>query len=158
MIYINATFVNKPFYAHYKVDAFMKDGDGHNIIPNGSLAEIVCAARLGFDYVEIKPKITSDGHYINMHGGANNVFSDNVYALNGDNLQQIQIDSVTLDYIKENVRYNSYSTKYQTTIPTLEEVLVCCKEYNISAFVEAINNDIVNICRQYLDQSILAQI
>lgn len=148
-------FVNKPFYAHYKVDAFMKDGDGHNIIPNGSLAEIVCAARLGFDYVEIKPKITSDGHYINMHGGANNVFSDNVYALNGDNLQQIQIDSVTLDYIKENVRYNSYSTKYQTTIPTLEEVLVCCKEYNISAFVEAINNDIVNICRQYLDDNSL---
>ena len=146
--------VNKPFYAHYRVDQFMKDGEGHNVVANGSLDEIKCAARLGFDFVEIKPKVTADGYYINMHGSAGN-FADNVYALNGDNLQEIAINSKTLSYIKENVRYNSYIEKYRTQVPTLQETLICCKEYNIGAFVEATNNDIVNICRQYLDDSSL---
>lgn len=148
-------FANNPYYAHLAVNAFMKNGNGQNAIPNNSLFEIEAAARLGYKIVELKPKVTADGKYVTIHGSGGN-FSTSVYSLDGSDITNVPINSKTLAWIQENVRYNSDIVKYRTTIPTLEQALQCCKENCISAFVEATNYDIVNICRQYLpDGSLL---
>lgn len=131
-------FFNKPWYAHYSPDGFIKDGSGNNVIASESLADIEMAARLGFSFIEANIQPTSDGHFIVTHGNGgafgNEVKSADDSVITTADLQATAINTKTLSWIKTYVRYNSTLTKYQTTIPTLEEFCVCCKENNIGIF------------------------
>ena len=144
-------FKSKPYYGHIAVNDFFKDGSGNNIVANNSLDEIQLTARLGFEWVELKPKVTSDGKYIVIHG-ENSCFSTSVYSLDGADITNTRIGSVTLQYIKDNIRYNSVHDKYKTPIPTLEEALIACNENHIGALVETTNDELVEICLKYMSQ------
>ena len=147
-------FLNKPWIAHYSPNGFIKDGNGNNVIASESLADVEMAARLGFSFIEANIQQTSDGNYIVTHGNAgtfgNEVKSADESVITTADLQATAIYTKTLSWIKTYVRYNSILAKYQTTIPTLEEFCVCCKENNIGVFGGTNQRDAIDVMVKHL--------
>ena len=132
------TCINEKFlfrdkgYAHF----FLSNvGSLDSTIPSQSLADINVCARLGFKYIEANVHKTSDGKFVCIHGSSGK-FGTQVKHKDGSDISTVSIGSVTLDWIKENVRYVSKYEKYRTSIPSLEEFLVECRKHNMSLMAD----------------------
>jgi hypothetical protein len=115
----------RPFYDHLFIDKI----SGVNVtIPSESLFNIHVSRRLGFDMIEANVQPTSDGHYIVMHG-VSGKFGAQVEHIDGStDISNTAINTVTLSWIQENVRYKSLYAKYRVCPPTLEEFLFECRK------------------------------
>lgn len=132
----------KPFYDHIFIDKI----NGNNVvIPSESLFNIQISRRLGFDMIEANVQATSDNNFIVMHG-VSGKFGQQVEHIDGvTNIADTAINSVTLEWIKTNVRYKSLYEKYRVAPPSLEEFLYECRINCMIPLVTANNDDAVEI-------------
>ena len=157
---IDNIFSNCPYYYHFAPNTFIRDGWNRKAIASESVEDVELAARLGFNFVEANIWETSDGHFVCIHG-TNGTFGPEVKSINSEvittqELRKIAISSVTLDWIKNNVRYDSEYQQYQTTIPTLEEFCMTCKQNSIGILAGvAGKREAVEICMKYLSNNIV---
>ena len=84
-----------------------------------------------------------------MHGESGN-FGHTVYSLDKSDISNVAINTKTLSWIKENVRFNSYYEKYKVAPPSLEEFCKCCKVNGIGIFVGTDDSNAINICLRIL--------
>jgi len=124
-------------------------GSTNIIIPSQSIADVMRTKRLGFKVLEINVHKTSDNHYVCLHGSSGK-FGDQFIGTDGSNVSDIAITSVTLDWIKENVRYKSKYKKYQTSPYSLEEILYEMKKLNIIPLVQYSDNTMIDILNQIM--------
>lgn len=114
----------KPFYDHLFIE---KITGVDVIIPSESLFNVQASRRLGFDMIEANVQRTSDGKFIVMHGESGK-FGAQVEHIDGQtDISNTAINSVTLSWIKTNVRYKSLYAKYRVAPPSLEEFLTECR-------------------------------
>ena len=145
----NGLNVIKPYYYHFSPDSFIMDGNGNSAIPSQTSFDIEVAARLGFTFIEANIHSTSDGNFICMHGSGGN-FGSTVYSLDNSDISNVAINTKTLNWIKENVRFNSYYDKYKVSPLSLEEFCKCCKVNGIGIFAGTDNLSAINICMKIL--------
>lgn len=143
-------------YGHLFIETINSVNQANNaIVPCQSLFDIDITARLGFKYIEANVQETQDGVLIPIHGDGG-AFGKEVYdAVNGTNITDVQISSVTYDWIKTNVRYRSKYEKYRTTIPTLEEFLAECKSHGISVMM-TYSTKAYNLAKKYFGDDWIA--
>lgn len=104
-------------------------------IPCQSLIDVNATARLGMKYIELNAIKTKDGVLIPIHG-IRGKFGREVEDLDGGfSHEDTYINSVTYDWIRQNLRYNTKYEKHRTAIPTLEEAFLECRRNGISALV-----------------------
>ncbi len=140
----------KPFYDHLFIDKI----NGENvIIPSESLFNIEISHRLGFDMIEANVQPTSDGNFIVMHG-LSGKFGAQVQHVDGTtDISNTAINSVTLAWIKSNVRYKSLYAKYRVAPPSLEEFLYECRKNCMIPMVTASNTDALAIIDQIMGKA-----
>ena len=105
------------------------------IIPSQSIFDIRRAKRLGFNIIELNVQTTSDGVFYVGHGSAG-CFGDAYYSVDGTDLTDLLISSVTSEYIQQNVRYKSKYDKYKVALTTLRDALIECKLNNLIPLIE----------------------
>ena len=127
---------NGPFYAHMFLDKIYETSTDITV-PSESLDDIRVSRRLGFNVIEANVQTTSDGKFIVIHGSGGK-FGYEVTDLNGDfTYADTAINSVTLDWIKANIRYRSDIPRFRTAIPTFEEFLRECRLQGMIPFAQA---------------------
>jgi hypothetical protein len=138
------SFLNRinPYYDHLFID---KINGVDVIIPSESIYSIAISKRLGFDMIELNVKATSDGHFVVMHGEGGAFGSQFEHIDGKTNIASTLINSVTLEWIKTNVRYKSIYPKYRTAPSTLEEMLYECKNCEIIPFVQRTDVKVNNV-------------
>ena len=115
------------------------------IIPHESIYHIRLSRLLGFDVIEGNVKRTSDGVFIVNHL-MEDKFGTYFHHVDGvTDISDIAIDTVTWDWIVQNVRYNSTIPKYRTRPCTLEEFLKECRQQNIIPLVTTDDDDAIAI-------------
>lgn len=135
---------NGPLYAHLFINKIYETSTDITI-PSESLEDIRVSRRLGFDVIEANVHTTSDGKFVVIHG-ASGKFGYEVTDLNGDfTYADTAISSVTLDWIKTNIRYRSDIPRFRTTIPTFEEFLRECRLQGMIPFAQADTTALVEI-------------
>lgn len=158
--YFSTAFSEAPFYYHFAPNSFIKDGKSRKAIASESIEDVELAARLGFRFIEANIWETSDGHYICIHGSDGRfgpeVKSVDSSVISTEDLRETRISSVSLDWVKANIRYDSDYEKYQTTIPSLEEFCIACKQNGIGILAGvAGKRKAVEICIKYLADNIV---
>lgn len=124
------------FFAHLFLDKIYQDST-NIVIPSESLHDVRVSARLGYKAIEANVQTTSDGAFIVIHGSGGK-FGYEVTDLNGAfTYADTAINSKTLEWIKENIRYRSDVPRYRTAIPTLKEFLVECRLNGMIPFCQA---------------------
>lgn len=118
------------FFSHIDVDYY----DGL-IIPSQSIFDIRRAKRLGFKMMELNARKTSDGVFYAFHGHQN-CFGNAFYSVDNSDISNINVSTVTSEYIQTNIRYNSKYEKYRVSPTTLEDALIECKKNEIVPLVE----------------------
>lgn len=127
---------NGPFYAHLFTDKIYETSTDITI-PSESLDDIRVSRRLGFNVIEANVHATSDGKFVVIHGSGGK-FGYEVTDLNGNfTYADTAINSVTLDWIKTNIRYRSDIPRFRTAIPTFEEFLRECRLQGMIPFAQA---------------------
>lgn len=132
----NFLFGNTLCYGHLFINDYLNGNIP--VVPPQSLFDVDITARLGFKYIEANVCVTSDGILIPFHGagsGAAKTFGEQVYDINGNDISNIVISTVTYQWITENVRYKSSVPSYRVTIPTLEQFLDCAKRHGMSVMM-----------------------
>lgn len=107
-------------------------------IPSQSVFDIERAKRLGFKAIELNVLTTSDGKFITTHGTGGK-FGNAFTSLDEADIENTLVNSVTLDYIKANVRYKSTLDKYKVAPPTLEETLIACHNFEIIPAIQYVS-------------------
>lgn len=130
----------KQFFSHIGVSQNKNDV----IIPNQSLADVARTKRLGFDILEVNVRATSDGEYVCLHGD-NGKFGSLFIGANGEDVSATLVSSVTLDWIKTNVRFVSKYDRYKTAPFTLEEMLYECRKLRVIPLVEYKDRQMVEL-------------
>lgn len=131
-----------PYYDHLFIDKI----NGENvIIPSESIYSVAISKRLGFDMLELNVKATSDAQFVVMHGDGEKFGKQFEHVDGITDISATAINSVTLAWIKENVRYKSIYAKYRTAPSTLEEMLYECKRNGIIPFVQRIDIKVDNV-------------
>lgn len=147
-------FANCNVYDHLFIDI------PNSTIPAESLTHINISKRLGFNMIEANTAITSDGKYIVLHGDTVNgtlCFGNAVKHIDGiTDVSNIPINSKSLSWIKENLRYKSALSKYQETIPTIEEFCYTCKANNMMPVVQVPDSGIVSVVDSILGKNWIA--
>lgn len=127
---------NGPFYAHMFLDKIYETSTDITI-PSESLDDIRVSRRLGFNVIEANVHATSDGKFVVIHGSGGK-FGYEVTDLDGNfTYADTAINSVTLDWIKANIRYRSDISRFRTAIPTFEEFLCECRLQGMIPFAQA---------------------
>lgn len=133
-----------PYWAHLFTDKIYQESTDI-VIPSESLDDIRISRRLGFDVIEANVHKTSDNKYVVIHG-ASGKFGYEVTDLNGDfTYADTAINSVTLDWIKSNIRYRSELARYRTTLPTFEEFLCECRLQGMIPLAQASEAGMVSL-------------
>lgn len=122
------------------------------IIPSQSLADVIKTKRLGFKVLEINVHKTSDDNYICLHGSGGK-FGVQFVGTDGTSVTDTPISSVTMDWIKANVRYVSKYDKYKTAPPSLEEMLQECKAQNIIPLIQYVDATEVEILNKIMGKN-----
>ncbi|MBR3919006.1 MAG: hypothetical protein IKJ59_09750, partial [Clostridia bacterium] len=132
-------FINRinPYYDHLFIDKINKGvANDDIIIPSESIYSVAISKRLGFDMLELNVNVTSDGQFVVMHGDGGK-FGPQFEHIDGvTDISAVAVNSVTLEWVKSNVRYKSKYLKYRTAPSTLEEMLYECKRNGIVPFVQ----------------------
>lgn len=139
-------FNGKKYFSHIDVDYY----DGL-IIPSQSIFDIRRAKRLGFNAIELNARKTSDSVFYAFHGHQN-CFGNAFHAVDNSDISNINVATVTSEYIQNNIRYNSKYEKYRTAPTTLEDALIECKINNIVPVVE-ISDGNVNLVKSIMGEN-----
>lgn len=145
----NKPDVLRPYIYHFSPNSFIRDGEGHTVIPSQTYADIIIASRLGFSFIEANVQATSDGNFICMHGD-NGKFGTTVYSLDNTDISDVAINTKTLAWIKQNVRFSSYLDKYKISPLSLEEFCGCCKSNGIGVMAGTANANAISICMRIM--------
>ena len=153
-------FSDNIYYYHFAPNSFIKDGQNRKAIASESLEDVELSARLGFRLVEANIWQTSDNQFVCIHG-SNGTFGPEVKSVDDnvittEELRGLMINSVSLEWIKKYVRYDSDYEEYQSTIPSLEEFCEACKRNNIGILAGvAGKRKAVEICTKYLNDNVV---
>lgn len=122
-----------PFYDHLFSDKL----NGSNvIIPAESVFALAVSRRLGFKVTEINLNETSDGDYVVLHGSSG-TFGAQVEHIDGvTDISSTAINTVTMSWIKQNVRFKSLYAKYRTAPSSLSEYLLECKKNGLVPMIQ----------------------
>lgn len=114
---------------------------GNNIvIPSESIYHVRISRRLGYRVMELNTRVTSDG-VLFVHHLANGKFGQYFHHVDGEtDIANIMANTVTWQWILDNVRYNSHIERFRTAPSTLETMLRECKQQNIIPLVERVGN------------------
>ena len=111
--------------------------DTRIVIPHESVYHVRLSRSMGFNVIETNVAgKTSDGKFIVNHLN-NGRFGRYFYALDGTDISNVAVNSVTWSEIVSNIRYNTEIVKYRTRPCTLEEFLMECRQQNIIPFVQS---------------------
>ena len=138
----------KPCYDHL----FVGRKNNDCTIPHESLYHIRLSRRLGFNIIEANVAYTSDGVYFVNHLNQRK-FDGYFHHIDGEtDISNVNVNTVTWDWITENVRYNSSIPKYRTRPVRLDEFLGECKQQNIIPFItsKTDSNDYLAIADKYM--------
>lgn len=154
--YIYDEFCEKPFIYHYAPNGLLKDGLGRNLIGGQSEDDIRTASRLGFKWIEANINKTSDNKYFVMHPNQGGGFGQSVFSLDNTDITDVSVNSKTLAWIKENVRFASVLPKYQTAPLSIEEFCMICRdcEMGIMAGISGDEN-IIPIVRNIMGDNMM---
>lgn len=141
-----ALFNGEKYFSHIDVDYY----DGL-IIPSQSIFDIRRAKRLGFKAIELNARKTSDGVFYAFHGHQN-CFGNAFHSVDNSDISNVNVSTVTSEYIQNNIRYNSKYEKYRTAPTTLEDALIECKINNIVPVVE-ISDGNVNLVKSIMGEN-----
>ena len=132
----------KPLYDHL----FVSDSGERITVPHESLFHVRLSKKMGFDVIEANVPKTSDGVYFVNHL-IDGKFGRFFHHVDGTtDISDVRADSVTWQYIVDNVRYNSSIPQFRTRPATLEEFLRECRSQNIVPFIQtSVNSEIVAI-------------
>lgn len=139
-------FNGKKYFSHIDVDYY----DGL-IIPSQSIFDVRRAKRLGFNAIELSARKTSDGVFYAFHGHQN-CFGNAFHSVDNSDISNVNVSTVTSEYIQNNIRYNSKYEKYRTAPTTLEDALIECKINNIVPVVE-ISDGNVNLVKSIMGEN-----
>lgn len=127
-----------------------------DIAPENSLDGYRLAAQAGFRYVETDIQRTADGNYVLCHDATiNRTFMNK----DGSDISgAVNVGATTLAVLRANYVFKSSNPRYQVQIPTLEDLLQTCVEYNLYPWIELkdttfVDADFVavnNLCVRYL--------
>ena len=127
---IGGLFKTDKFFSHIGVDK-----NDNIIIPCQSVADVSRSRRLGFKVMEINVRQTSDNKYVCLHG-IQGAFGYQFVDIDGNPVTDVMVNSLTLQEIKDTIRYKSIYPKYRTAPFTLQEMLYECKKQGIIPLVE----------------------
>ena len=135
---ILGSFLNRinPYYDHLFID---KTNGVDVTIPSESIYSVAISKRLGFDVLELNVNATSDGAFLVFHGNGGKFGSQFEHIDGVTDISGVAVNSVTLEWVKSNVRYKSKYPKYRTAPSTLEEMLYECKRNGIVPFVQRVD-------------------
>lgn len=134
----------KPMYAHLFLNT-VQDADIY--VPSQSLYDIQISHRLGFDVIEVNTHLLTDGNYICCHG-ASGKFGLEFVSADGNSdatVQDTDIATVSLDWVRANVRYKAKYPKMRVSPPTLQEFLYECQKYKMIPLINYKGIDQVEI-------------
>ena len=136
----------EPYYDHVFIDKIY----GSAIIPSESLFNIQISHRLGFKMIEANVHKLADGNYMVMHG-VSGKFGRQVVHVDGEtDVSQIDIASVTLDWVKENLRYVSDYPKYRVAPSSLQEYLYECRKCLMIPFMQFRDTEQLDIANEIM--------
>lgn len=135
----------KPCYDHL----FVNNGASSSI-PHESLYHVRLSKLFGFDVIEANIAKTSDDVYIvnHLYDGKFGYYFKHV---DGEtDITNVEVSSVTWDWIVANVRYRSSIAKYRTRPCRLEEFLSECRQQNIIPFITSTDTNVVSLADKYM--------
>lgn len=138
----------KPCYDHL----FVSRKNDNCIIPHESLYHVRLSRKLGFNIIEANVAYTSDGVYFVNHLSSRK-FDGYFHHIDGNtDISDINVNTVTWNWIEENVRYNSSIPKYRTRPCRLDEFLGECRQQNIVPFITSKtgSNNYLEIADKYM--------
>lgn len=127
-----------PCYDHL----FVNNTGNRAVIPHESIYHVNISRSLGYRVIEANVQITSDGHYFVNHLARDGTFGNFFYAVDGTDISQVAANTVTWQWIEDNVRYMSTVPKYRTRPTTLEEFLIGCKQNQLIPLLKFLDNNI----------------
>lgn len=145
---IGNPFRFKPYYGHLFINTFGDTAD-NTYVPSQSLYDIEVCKRLGFDVIEVNTHILTDGTSLATHGVANKFGPEFTCAVGSSytesEIQNTDIASVSMDWVRTNVRYKAKYAKTRTVPLTLDEFLVACRENNMIPLINYKSIDQIEI-------------
>lgn len=147
---VSAPYVN-PFRFKPMCDHLFINRTGDNCtIPHESLYHVRLSNRMGFNVIEANVQKTQDNVYFVNHLSSGK-FAGYFHHVDGEtDISNISANSVTWDWIVNNVRYNTNIAKYQTRPCTLEEFLYECKQQNLIPFISGGDSAVLAIADKYM--------
>lgn len=137
-----------PYFAHMFLETLTYD-TGYP--PAESLFDIDVCKKLGFKMIEANTWKTNDDKYVVLHGVSGGYFGTQFHHVDGvTDISNTLINSVTLSWIKTNVRYNSLRPKYRVAPPSLEEFLYECKKQSMIPVLECKEEAICEIANNII--------
>ena len=154
--YLYDEFCRNPFFYHFAPNGLVKDGAGHDLIAGQSEDDIRMASRLGFKWIEANINKTSDNKFFVMHPKAGGTFGDCVYSLDNTDISNVSVNSKTLAWVKQNVRFKSTVEKYKTAPLSIEEFCQICRECNMAVLAGISGEEsLIPIIRQYMGSNFI---
>ena len=143
---LNTPFRFKPCYDHL----FVSTPKEYMTVPHESKFHVRLSKSFGFDVIEANTKTTSDGVFVVNHfvnGKFGNYFS---HVDGTTDISDTAVSSVTWDWIKQNVRYNSRIPQYRVRPLRLEEFLRECKQNDLIPMVGVSGDGVIDIADSYM--------
>lgn len=107
---------------------------GYTIAGENSLEAVKLAKRAGFQCIETDVRITADSVMVTIHDHTLNRTCTNI---DGTKLsEKVYVSELSLGELKTNFRLKATESVNRTTIPTLREFLVECKQNELKPFIE----------------------
>lgn len=145
-IRLNQKLPTRACYDHL----FVNNEGAQITIPHESLYHVRASRLFGFNCIEANVHSTSDGVYIVNHLINNKFDRFFVHADGVTDISEIDVSTVTWDWIAENVRYKTSIPQYRTRPCRLEEFLGECRQQEIIPFITSSDAAAVALANQYM--------
>ena len=145
-IRINYKLPTRACYDHL----FVRNEGTRITIPHESLYHVRASRLFGFNCIEANVSSTSDGVFIVNHLIGNKFERFFVHADGVTDISEIDVSTVTWDWIAENVRYKTSIPQYRTRPCRLEEFLGECRQQEIIPFITSSDAAAVALANQYM--------
>ena len=142
-------FRRKMLYHHLNQEtAGASTGYKHTQVPAQSLYDVAYAKALGFEMIEANVHACSDGVFITKHGSSG-TFGEGLKSDDGVDYKNVAINTISSDYIRQHITYDSSLAKYNSPIPTLDEFASECKKHGMLIKADY-KEGALEVLRQYL--------
>ncbi|MBR4366759.1 MAG: hypothetical protein IKP43_08270 [Bacteroidaceae bacterium] len=141
--------LSQPYFYHWKPDGFILFGESKGI-PSQSVEDNFFAARLGFGMVEANAHATADGEYIITHGQTINNVPECFGNEFNNTYKGLQISSMTLAEILDNVTYQSDFACYNHHPSTAREFFKSCAQLGLGVCLRSTAAELMAMARAYI--------